>query len=149
MQNSTEKPRNSQGRDTNPPSKTRTFDNGRHNKSANQDQRDSAVKKSSNNPREDRAESKRINSDKINSRYTAEGRSSLNNSREKETRPATSESVNHDRPSQGFNQADNDRHNSRTERSERTEKPLSRTQVRKVIDEVLTCTCRYFKKDFE
>lgn len=131
VQTSIEKPRSSQSRDTNPPSKSRSFDNSRNNKPTNQDQRDGAGRKFTNHPRDDRAESKRLNSDKTNNRYTAEGRTSLNNSRERESRPVNSESMNHERPRQGFNHADDDRHNSRMERSERAEKPLLRTQVNK------------------
>lgn len=138
VQNSADKPRSSQSRDANAPPKTRTNDNGRNNRPVTQDQKDGSDKKFTNHQRVERAESKRMNSDKTNSKYTAEGRTSLTNEREKDTRPVYSESGNHDRPRQGFNQANDDRHNSRTERSERTEKPLLRTQVNELIGAVLS-----------
>ena len=129
VQNSTEKPlpKSSQSREANGlPLKSRT-DNGRSNRPTNQEQKDSMVKKLPNHQREERTESKRVNTEKTNNRYTAEGRTSLNTPREKESRPFNSESVNHDRPRQE-NQADDDRQNSRTERSERAERPTAKGQ---------------------
>ena len=137
LQNSTgDKPRSFQSRDANVPAKIRTNDNGRNNRPTTHDQKDGPAKKFTNHQRDERAEIKRMNSDKTNSKYVSEGRASLTNERDKDTRPVYSESVNHDRPRQGFNQADDDRHNSRTERSERTEKPSLRTQVSKLISAV-------------
>lgn len=129
VQNSTEKPKSSQSREANgPPLKSRTYDNGRSNRPTNQEQKDSMVKKFPNHQRDEKTESKRVNTEKTNNyRYAAEGRTSLNNPREKESRPLNSESVNHDRSRQE-NQADDDRQNSRTDRSERTERPMARGQ---------------------
>ena len=139
VQNSTERPKTSQSREANgPPLKSRT-DNGRSNRPTNQEQKDSTmVKKFPNPQRDERTESKRVNTEKTNNRYTAEGRTSLNNPREKESRPFNSESVNHDKPRQE-NQADDDRQNSRAERSERTERTTAkgqtvRTQVSVLFD---------------
>ena len=134
VQNSTEKSRGSLTRDSNPPSKARSFDNGKNNRPNNQDQKDGIIKKFTNHTGDDKAEGKRFNVEKTNNRFTSEGRTSLSNPREKETKPVNFESVNHDRPKQGFNQADEDRHNSRTERSDRTEKLLSRTMVSKLTE---------------
>lgn len=140
VQNSTEKPKSSQSREANgPPLKSRT-DNGRSNRPANQEQKDSMVKKFPNHQRDERTESKRVNTEKTNNRHTGEGRTSLNNPREKESRPFNSESVNHDRPRQE-NLADDDRQNSRTERSERAERPTPkgqplRTQVSLLFESV-------------
>lgn len=128
VQNSTERPKSSQNREANgPPLKSRT-DNGRSNRPTNQEQKDiTMVKKFPNHQRDERTESKRMTTDKTNNKYTAEGRTSLNNPREKDSRPYNSESVNHDRPRQE-NQADDDRQNSRTERSERTERTTGKGQ---------------------
>ena len=129
VQNSAEKPKSSQSREPNgPPLKSRT-DNGRSNRPTHQEQKDiTMVKKYPNQQRDERTESKRVTTEKTNNRYTAEGRTSLNNPREKEYRPYNSESVNHDRP-RHENQADDDRQNSRTERSERTERPTAKGQT--------------------
>ena len=140
VQNSTEKPKSSQSKEANgPPPKSRS-DNGRSNRPTNQEQKESLVKKFPNHQRDERTESKRVNSEKTNNRYAAEGRTSLNNPREKESRPLNSESVNHDRPRQE-NQADDDRQNSKTERSERTERLIAkgqplRTQASLLFDSV-------------
>jgi len=54
----------------------------------------------------------------------------LTHSKEREGRSVNSEAANNDRSRQGFNHTDENRNNSRTEqRSERSEKPPSRTQV--------------------
>lgn len=142
VQTSTEKPKGSQSREGSGPTlKSRTSDNGRSNRPANQEQKETTARKFPNHPRDDRTESKRANIEKTNNRYTADGRTSLSNPREKETRTFNSESLNHDRPRQG-SQAGDDRQNSRTEQSERTERPVARgqplrTQVRKLFDEVM------------
>lgn len=142
VQTSTEKPKGSQSREgSGPPQKSRTSDNGRSNRPANQEQKDSTARRFPNHPRDDRTESKRVNNEKTNNRYTADGRTSLNNQREKETRTFNSESLNHDRPRQG-SQAGDDRQNSRTEQSERTERPIARgqplrTQVRQLLGGVV------------
>ena len=140
VQNSTEKPKSSQSREANgPPLKSRT-DSGRSNRPTNQEQKDSMVKKFPNHQRDERTESKRVNTERTNNRHTAEGRTSLNNPREKESRLFSSESVNHDKPRQE-NQADDDRQNSRIERSERAERPTAkgqplRTQASLLFDSV-------------
>lgn len=141
VQNSTEKPRSSQSKEANgPPLKSRS-DSGRSNRPTNQEQKDSVMaKKFPNYQRDERTDSKRVNTEKCNKIYAAEGRTGLSNPREKESRPFNLESVNHDRPRQE-NQADDDRQNSRTERSEKTERttmkgqPL-RTQASLLFDRV-------------
>ena len=128
VQNSTEKPKSSQSKEANgPPPKSRS-DSGRSNRPSNQEQKDNVMaKKFPNYQKDERTDSKRVNTEKCNKIYTAEGRTGLNNPREKESRPFNSESVNHERPRQE-NQADNDRQNSRTERSERTERTTLKGQ---------------------
>ena len=138
VQSSTERPKSSQSREANgPPLKSRT-DTGRSNRPTNQEQKDiTMVKKFPNQQRDERTESKRMTTEKTNNRYTGEGRTSLlNNPREKESRPYNSESVNHDRPRQE-NQADDDRQNSRTERSDRTERPTAKGQTLRMQASVL------------
>ena len=129
VQNSTEKPKSSHNKEIyGPPLKSKTTDNGRHNKPANQEQKDGTAKKFVNNTRDDRTENRRNNTEKLNyTRYTSEGKTSLNNPRERETRPFNSESPNHDRAREGH-QANDDRQNNRPERNERVERPHARGQ---------------------
>ena len=132
VQSSTEKPRNHQSKDSNPPSKARSFDSSRNNRPNNHDNRDSGYKKinNNNNGQESRVEDRKGTGDKTSNRFTAEERPSLTHSKEREGRSVNSEAVNNDRSRQGFNPTDENRNNSRTEqRSERSEKPPSRTQV--------------------
>ena len=132
VQSSTEKPRNHQSKDSNPPSKARSFDNSRNNRPTSHDNRDSGYKKinNNNNGQESRVEDRKGTGDKTNNRFTAEERPSLTHSKEREGRSVNSEAANNDRSRQGFNPTDENRNNSRTEqRSERSEKPPSRTQV--------------------
>ena len=142
VQTSTEKPKSSQSREkegNGPPHKSRASDNGRSNRPTNQEQKDGTARKFPNHPRDERTESRRVNIEKTNNRYTTDGRPSFNNPREKETRTFHSESLNRDRSRQG-NQADDDRQNNRTEQSERTERPTARGQpLRTQVSSTHTC----------
>ncbi|XP_068701926.1 tudor domain-containing protein 3-like [Montipora foliosa] len=122
FQNSTEKPRSPKSRDSNVPPRARTYDNTRNNRPVSQDQKESAVKKFANHQREEKSDSKRVHPDRTNNKYTAD------EGREKDTKAADSETLNHDRARKGFNQAEDSRYNSRTDHHEKSERLSSRSQ---------------------
>lgn len=128
VQNSTEKSRSVQSKDgSGPPPRSRTAEHGQHNKPVNQEQREGTAKKFSHNSRDERTENKRPNTEKANEKLTSEGKTSLSNSKDKETRSFNSEPHNNERAREG-NQGNDDRQNNRADRNERMDRPVARGQ---------------------
>lgn len=121
-QSSAEKPRSPKSRDSNVPTRARTYDNVRNNRPVHQDHKDAAVKKLTNHQRDERGDGKRSNSDRTTNKYSAEGR-------EKEPTPVDPEALNNDRARHGHSHSEDNRYNNRTDHHERSEKPFPRSQA--------------------